>query len=373
MLKNFSQKYHMILSKEFPEFLNKYLSIPILVRLKNVGLLCGTDWTPFFSNNIFYSRFEHSVGVALIIWNFTKDKAQTIAGLLHDVSTPAFSHVQDFRKGDSLTQTETEKDNFSILKSSAELLECLKQDGLSLEQVSDYHKYPIADNEVPALSADRLEYMFPSGIALKGNWSLKKSFSLREVKKIYNDIVICKNESNIIELGFKTKSIAELYTKRITDIGLFLQKNEDKMALQFLAEILNMAIDLNVLSEKDLFERSEKQIIDFLDNLVKENPHAKLKDMSPDKNSIEKLCIYFKTFRTFKKIVRSDKPLENHYCINLKVKKRYINPLVMTKEKCNGFFISRRITELSEKAKKQIDFFLNFADSEFACVKLLEN
>ena len=373
MLKNFSQKYHMFLSKEFPEFLNKYLSIPILVRLKNVGLLCGTDWTPFFSNNIFYSRFEHSIGVALIIWNFTKDKAQTIAGLLHDVSTPAFSHVHDFRKGDSLTQTETEKDNFSILKSSAELLECLKQDGLSLEQVSDYHKYPIADNEVPALSADRLEYMFPSGIALKGNWSLKKSFSLREVKKIYNDIVICKNESNIIELGFKTKSIAELYTKRITDIGLFLQKNEDKMALQFLAEILNMAIDLNVLSEKDLFELSEKQIIDFLDNLVKENPHAKLKDLQPDKNSIEKLCIYFKTFRTFKKIVRSDKPLENHYCINLKVKKRYINPLVMTKEKCNGFFISRRITELSEKAKKQIDFFLNFADSEFACVKLLEN
>ena len=130
----------MFLSKEFPEFLNKYLSIPILVRLKNVGLLCGTDWTPFFSNNIFYSRFEHSIGVALIIWNFTKDKAQTIAGLLHDVSTPAFSHVQDFRKGDSLTQTETEKDNFSILKSSAELLECLKQDGLSLIPLSVYFK-----------------------------------------------------------------------------------------------------------------------------------------------------------------------------------------------------------------------------------------
>ena len=92
MNNSFVQAFHKILSKEFPQFLKKYLNIPILSRLKGVGLLCGTDWTPFFKNNFFYSRFDHSVGVALIIWHFTKDKAQTIAGLLHDVSTPAFSH-----------------------------------------------------------------------------------------------------------------------------------------------------------------------------------------------------------------------------------------------------------------------------------------
>lgn len=262
-MKNFTKRYHSILSREFPDFLKKYLELPILTRLKGVGLLCGTDWTPFFSNKIKYSRFEHSVGVALIIWNFTKDKAQTVAGLLHDVSTPAFSHVCDFRKGDSLTQTETEKDNAAFLKSSSELLSCLQQDELSLQDVCDYHIYPIADNEIPNLSADRLEYMFPSGIALKGNWSLKHSFSMREVEKIYGDITICKNEWNISELGFKTKSIAQKYAKRTRDIGLFLQKNEDKVVMQFLAAVLNMAVSAGVLKEPDFFSCSEKEIVEI--------------------------------------------------------------------------------------------------------------
>ena len=110
------KKYHNILEPQPPEFLNKYYELPMLQRLKNVGLLCGTDWTPLYKNRFYYSRFDHSVGVALIIWHFTHDKAQTISGLLHDVSTPVFSHVSDFRKGDVLTQTEPEGTTESLIR-----------------------------------------------------------------------------------------------------------------------------------------------------------------------------------------------------------------------------------------------------------------
>ncbi|MEF2782184.1 hypothetical protein WKT02_12575 [Erysipelotrichaceae bacterium HCN-30851] len=34
----------------------------------------------------------------------------------------------------------------------------LKRDGISFEEISDYKRYPIADNPRPQLSADRLEY-----------------------------------------------------------------------------------------------------------------------------------------------------------------------------------------------------------------------
>ncbi|WP_288750039.1 hypothetical protein [uncultured Treponema sp.] len=162
MKENFAAKYHKILCKKTPDFLSKYISLPILKRLEGVGLLCGTDWTPLFHNSFFYSRLDHSLGTALIVWNFTKDKKQTIAALLHDVSTPAFSHVSDFKNGDALTQSSTENLNAQLIENDLELLEFLKQDGIKVAEVNDYHIYPVADNEIPGLSADRLEYMYPS-------------------------------------------------------------------------------------------------------------------------------------------------------------------------------------------------------------------
>lgn len=370
MYSDFTNRFHDILCKDKPDFLNKYFSLPILKRLKGVGLLCGSDWTPFFKNNFFYSRFDHSVGVALIVWNFTHNKAETIAGLLHDVSTPAFSHVSDFRKGDALTQTATEEDNGTILENSKELLECLKQDGLTLEQVNDYHKYPIADNEVPQLSADRLEYMFPSGAALCGNWSLKESFTFDEIEMIYNDIVPCRNEEGIVELGFYSLPVAELYFNRVLDIAMFLQHNEDKMVMQFPASILNMAVNLKVLSEKDFFTLSEKEIIEKLDDLVKSNPSADINSINSDTDSIDKLCIYFRTYRSFTNIVYSEKPLQNHYCVNLKVKKRYINPLVVTGRQTDSLFEAKRLSELSSEVKNKTEEFLSYEEKSFGCVEL---
>ena len=77
--KNFD--YYTILSKDIPNFLLEYLDIPELKRTSRVGMNCGTDYTKLFHNSCFYSRLDHSIGVALIIWKFTRDKSQTIAGI----------------------------------------------------------------------------------------------------------------------------------------------------------------------------------------------------------------------------------------------------------------------------------------------------
>ena len=69
--------YHKILSPDFPDFLHPYINLPIMQRLAGIGLLCGSDYTSLFKNRFFYSRLDHSIGVALIIWHFTKNKAQT--------------------------------------------------------------------------------------------------------------------------------------------------------------------------------------------------------------------------------------------------------------------------------------------------------
>ena len=349
------EEYYKILCPEFPNFLKKYIELPIMQRLSGIGLLCGTDWTSLYKNRFFYSRLDHSVGVALIIWNFTKDKTQTIAGLLHDVSTTVFSHVSDFRKGDALTQTSTEEPTTKMILSDSALCKLMESDGIEPKDVVDYHIYPIADNEIPSLSADRLEYMYPSGLALDGSWTFE------EIAKTYNNLTILKNEENKDELGFKTIEMAELYCKKFCMIGHILQLNENKLCLQLLSQIMSKAVELNVLQEEDFMTLSESKIIEKIESFISK------KTMSLEE---QKFATMYNTFRKMTKVEHTNQklPEDEYFCISLKVKQRYINPLVKVGTNSQQ---AKRLSEVSDFTNKLIKDFLEYEDTKFGCVKLI--
>ena len=145
---------------EIPEFLREFAATPPMQRLKQVGMNCGCEYTRFprFAEIGPYSRYDHSLGVALIVWHFTGSVEQTLAGLFHDVTTPVFAHVVDFLNGDHLRQESTEAGVAECLAAWPEVTALLEKYRVTPEDISDYHRYPIADNDSPALSADRLEY-----------------------------------------------------------------------------------------------------------------------------------------------------------------------------------------------------------------------
>ena len=349
------EEYYKILCPEFPIFLKKYIELPIMQRLSGIGLLCGTDWTSLYKNRFFYSRLDHSVGVALIIWNFTKDKTQTIAGLLHDVSTTVFSHVSDFRKGDALTQTSTEEPTTKMILSDSALCKLMESDGIEPKDVVDYHIYPIADNEIPSLSADRLEYMYPSGLALDGSWTFE------EIAKTYNNLTILKNEENKDELGFKTIEMAELYCKKFCMIGHILQLNENKLCLQLLSQIMSKAVELNVLQEEDFMTLSESKIIEKIESFISK------KTLSLEE---QKFATMYNTFRKMTKVEHTNQklPEDEYFCVSLKVKQRYINPLVKVGTNSQQ---AKRLSEVSDFANKLIKDFLEYEDTKFGCVKFI--
>ena len=379
------KKYHKILSPDYPDFLDKYIALPILSRLKGVGLLCGTDWTKLYKNRFYYSRLDHSVGVALIIWHFTHDKAQTLAGLFHDASTPVFSHVSDFRKGDALTQTATESDNERLLKNDSALCSLLVEDGLTVEQICDYHIYPVADNEIPQLSADRLEYMFPSGMALDGTWDLQS------IERAYNDITVLKNEDGQDELGFKTLEIAEDYCRRFCMIGHILQLNENKLTLHMLGQIMNMAVEQGILHEEDFMNKSEWEIMDVLEHMSalrqaqgpqklqgpreSQGPRGVAEPVeAPHQNQLTRLYTTFRTMTSIEHTAHALPP-EEYFCVSLNVKQRYIDPLV---KDCrvkldNDTSKVGRLSQISPFAKKIIKDFKAFQDTPYGCVKLIRH
>lgn len=337
-------EYYKILSPEWPSFLDRYTACSSMQRLKGVGLLCGTDWTCLYKNRFRYTRFDHSIGVALIVWHFTHDKIQTLAGLFHDISTPVFSHVADFRKGDALTQTATENETEQFIRNDAELCALLAEDGIKVEQVSDYHLYPIADNERPQLSADRLEYMFPSGAALQGSWSLD------EVAEVYGDISVLQDESGRPELGFSSVKVAELYCEKFLETGHVLQLNENKLTLQLLAAVTSKAIELGLLTEEDCYVLSEAQVIERFEKNCGKN------------SQFESL---YRTYRKMTEVLHTYEPVENCFCVSIKVKQRYIDPLVKLEEKNYA-----RLSSVSPKAAGMIKAFLSYEDTPYGCVRL---
>ena len=69
-----TKNYYSILSKDFPDFLDDYINTPEMQKLDGINQICGEYW---MKENIYedmYSVLRHSIGVALIIWNFTRDK-----------------------------------------------------------------------------------------------------------------------------------------------------------------------------------------------------------------------------------------------------------------------------------------------------------
>lgn len=333
------KEYYKILLKQVPEFLYDYIDTPEMKRIAGTGTACGTDYTKIFNNKFYYSNLAHSIGVALIVWNFTHNKAQTLAGLFHDIASPTFKHCIDFMNGDSETQESTEAETEDIIKNSKEIMSLLKRDGITLEEVKDYHIYPIADNDTPKLSSDRLEYTLTNAIYFKEVWTLD------EIKQIYEDISVLKNEEGIDELGFNTLKIAEKFIDGASKLWPLWISNEDKLTMQFFADILKEMSSKDLIQKKDLYTLSELEIIEKI-------------RCCGDKRIEEA----FERFQNATKVYGSNKYIEDKYCVNVKSKKRYIIPLVKQKSEV------KRIDEISKKAKEKIEGFLNNETEKYAYV-----
>lgn len=321
--------YFKILSPIFPNWLLEYIDTPEMQRLDKISISCGTDYSGCFNIRYWYSNLDHSVGVALIIWNYTHDKKQTLAGLFHDIATPVFKHCIDFMNGDSENQESTEEKTTEIIKNSKEIMQLLKRDGIKVEEVNDYKIYPIADNNTPQLSADRFEYTFSSGLTFFRVWELDK------IEKIYKDVIVGKNELGIDELVFKNKEICEEYIKIISKLWPQWVSKEDRIVMQFLADMCKSMYSAGYLTIDDLYTLSEQDVIEKIKKC--ENHY---------------LADSFYKFQTASVVKESKDFIPNKYCVNVKTKTRYINPLV----KLDGKII--RISKISEFAKKCIDNYL---------------
>lgn len=241
-----------------PKFIDKYLKVPCLVRLKKVSYFCGMDYA---SKNVYnfkeaISRYDHSLTVALLTWKCTKNINATLAGLFHDIATPCFSHVIDYMNKDYEKQESTEEYTEKILKNDKYLEKCLKKDNIEIENIINFKKYNIVDNDRPKLCADRLDGVILTGIS----WT--KNINKKDIENIVKDIEIYDNE-----IGFKTKEIALKVLETSESIDVYCHSNEDNYMMELLATITKYVIENKFITYEDLYILTEEDLINKFKNI----------------------------------------------------------------------------------------------------------
>jgi len=286
--------------KEMPEFLKKYLETPSLTRLKKVGYFCGMDYASknIYSFKEYISRYDHSLSVALLTYKLTKDKKATLAGLFHDIATPCFSHVIDYMNNDFVTQESTEEFTEKIIRNDKHILECLKKDNIALDDIVDFKKYTIVDNNRPKICADRIDGIILTGIA----WT--KNIDRDDIKKIVASLTVYINEYDEEEIGFSDMDITKKVIEVNESIDLYCTSIHDNYMMLLLAEITKYLINNSYISYNDLYTYDEEQLLE----LIKSIDNSELKEL----------------FSKFENITKEEIP---NFELP-KLKKRIINPLV---------------------------------------------
>lgn len=243
---------------ETPEWMERFCRLPELQRLRDVGMNCGCEYTAFarFRGLPRYSRYRHSLGVCRIVWHFTGDRKQALAGLFHDIATPCFAHTVDFLHGDHLRQEYTEGRTEAIIRGSAALCSLLREYGIDVDAVTDYHRYPVADNDSPRLSADRLEYTL-------GNLACYGLGGVQTLQAYYDAICVENGPDGAPELAFVSEETAYRFAHDALKMSRIYVAEEDRYAMQRLAEVLRHAMERGVLSTETLYG-TEPEVIAVL-------------------------------------------------------------------------------------------------------------
>lgn len=196
-----------------------------------------------------FTRYDHSIGVFLLLRKLNARLEEQIAGLLHDVSHTAFSHVADF-----LFKNIDENYQDSILEEfllNTEIPGILNKYNYELSDVLEgKNKFYLLENNAPDICADRIDYTLRE---------LVQTINFEDAIYCYNNLIVLNN--NIIFGNLKS---AELFAKYYSLMERQHWGSVDNMVrYELTANVLRFAIDKKIILLEDL-HKDDQYVIDKL-------------------------------------------------------------------------------------------------------------
>ena len=212
-----------------------------------------------------FNRFEHSVGVALLLKKLNASLEEQVAGLIHDVSHAAFSHVADLVFGKETNEDYQDSIHLDFLLKS-NIKDILTEHGFEIDKVANFDNFKLLDREIPFLCVDRIDYAL-------------REFKLWAEPGIVNDCLenfLVTQDSRIVFTDSKTaKNFAISYLKcQREHWGSF----EAVWRYHVLSQVLKESLDKGILTEEDFLEDDESVLRKIYLN-ENENLIGKLEEM----------------------------------------------------------------------------------------------
>ncbi len=197
-----------------------------------------------------YTRFEHSVGVMLLLRNLKASLTQQVAGLLHDVSHLAFSHVTDSIFGEINGRNAQDERHSGFILSSG-IPPILERWKLDTAIVSDLEAHPLLDRAAPDLCADRVDY------------SLREFATYMEperLRAIVSDLIVFDGR-----IMFSTAESAALFGVNFLLCHAGKWASPEKTLRQHIfATLIKSALEQGILTYRDLIEGDDEHALRIL-------------------------------------------------------------------------------------------------------------
>jgi uncharacterized protein len=268
------------------------------------------------------TRYEHSIGVMLLIKKLGGSLEEQIAGLLHDVSHTAFSHLIDF-VFENKEEDYHEKIYHQIIASS-EIPRILGKYGYDYKNVLlDHSQWKILEQPAPELCADRIDYTLRD-MYQYGN------ITLEETNHFLDDLILIDGKIHLKNIA-KAEWFVKTYYKEVID---FFMDPLNIYGYDVLAKTLKIALDKNIITMDTLLGTDEEVM-----NLLR---------LSDDKD-IKNLLNH---------IHRNVKVKEDEFAYHLhrKNKIRLIDPSVLYETKLiRASKISEETRKMNENAKRKAE------------------
>ncbi len=215
-------------------------------RLKHLAQF-GLPYSHYYKKG--FSRYEHSIGVMLLLRHLGASLEEQIAGLLHDISHTAFSHVYDWVIGNESKEDYQDQIYKSFLHNT-EIPEILLSFSFSPSSFENLESFSLLEKPKPHLCADRLDYSLRE-IAVED--------SLAKAKTFFEDLTVFQKQ-----IAFRTSEKALQFGKE------YLKLNNEhwagpyaKTSYRLLADALKRALKLGVLNPDDFF-KTDEEVLDIL-------------------------------------------------------------------------------------------------------------
>lgn len=268
-----------------------------------------------------YNRYDHSIGVFAILRVNGAPIKEQIAGLLHDVSHTAFSHVGDWVFGSENQNKSYQDDIHSLFLVESGLAEILNNYQITIDQILPKGElFPALENSLPNLCADRIDYNI-QGAYYQGFITYDEAISIfKDLRFINNQWISTQPE----------------LMKKLTRFTIFMTEDcwgsaANYMSSRWFADAILRGIGLGCISYAEFHYGTDQVIWDKL--ILHKDPIIQ-KKMKMAMNAQS----YFTLVNTIDEA-------------NLIVKSKFrgINPWVMFESKC------LRITEIDEALAKEYE------------------